>query len=625
MCNFISLLSVVIISVLTLQSTIAQQQFSTYQLPTPQNLSSSFSASSRMIYYGAVPPNGGINQPVLVYVHGFTSLADTWLDVNKAIYSNTYNNNYRSAFISTTRGQGMWTNGDIFADMLDEITRHYGVNDVVIVAHSNGGKTSEVAMVLHNKKDKINRVITLGTPFFGTELANLAQIFAFRWVANLVGLGGGTSTSTTYYMGGTARPFLDNHANNQPNKFINFGAWGYNNGSNLGRRIAMTTSGNLLNWMGSGASTGGNDGVTPYRSSTRPNGNPQWPGHGDPNSRYDHSDITYSSFVWNDIQPLFTAPLASLRRPIPSPIEELLTSSIQLLSSKDNNMTFTVEKGKATSIIALHEVANTNFELIKLTAQGARIPYPLDLASAQHAEGYINGFATSIDLPRLEEGNYRLVSNNKFAAIVNQENGVMLEFSNQHQYVYNNQKAFRVNLRQANEYDLTQATVKAIITQVNDLEGNVLETPRITIESFKLYEDGSFYMDAPKGITKGVYNMVVSVQHPNFQRSLVTGFVVNEADNQPKEVPSEMHTTSLKTFPNPAVDVIQVAFETQQKNALLNLYDVNGRLLHQQNIADQGQQQLSLDLNALRLNQGTYFIELVEGKQKSTQLVHKTH
>lgn len=610
-----------------LKSIIAQTNYQTYQLPTPQNLTPLFVGpiTSSGIYYGAQPSNPDPNLPVLVYVHGFIDLNNLWFLPGNEFYEESYNANYRCAFVATTRGQGMWDNGEILADMLNDITRHYGVNKVVLVAHSNGGKASEVAMILHHQRNKVDRVISLGTPFFGTELANLAETPAFSWLVNLIGLGGGTSTSTTYYMGGFARPLLDWSWFNQPNKFINFGGWGYNNGTTL-LSPTMAIGGNLLNWMGSGASSGGNDGVTPYWSSTRPGGNPQWTGQGTPVSQVDHVDIAYSTVMWNHIQPLFDAPLSSLRTHARAATtnNNTITSNLQFLSSEEDNQSFIVEKNtKRTAVICLHQHSDFKVELLKQSANGSWTIVPLAENSIVPTESYLEGFASALNLPSLEAGTYKLVSQDKFAAIVNHKNGVVLEYDNAHAYVYNNKDDLSVNLANAATYDLSQATVKAIITQTADLDGKALEKPLYFIEEFKWSERTAFTLNIKQQLPNGVYNMIIQAQHPEFQKSLATGFIVNEDNKQHEEVTLRMHTTNLKTFPNPAVDVIQVAFETQQKNALLNVYDVNGRLLHQQNIADQGQQQINLDLNALRLNQGTYFLELVEDQHKSTQLVYK--
>ncbi|MEL7219885.1 MAG: alpha/beta hydrolase, partial [Bacteroidota bacterium] len=248
------------------------------QLPNPDNMSLLFfgAIAESKIYYGETPSNNQ-DKPVIVFVHGFIDLANLWFTLGNDMYEEAYDDGYRTAFVALTRGEGMWTNGAILADMLEDITDHYGVDDVVIVAHSNGGKSAEVAMFAENKYDLVDRVITLGTPFRGTGVADLAETPAFNWLVDFIGLGGGTSTSTTYYMDGVARPILDNDPDNQPGKFINFGGWGYKNGTTIIFPV-MTTSGTLLNAMGGRPSSGGNDGVTPYYSSTRPGGYQVWDG-----------------------------------------------------------------------------------------------------------------------------------------------------------------------------------------------------------------------------------------------------------------------------------------------------------------------------------------------------------
>ena len=610
-----------------LKSIIAQTNYQTYQLPTPQNLTPIFVGpiTGSGIYYGAQPSNPNPNLPVLVYVHGFIDLNNLWFLPGNDFYEESYNANYRCAFVATTRGQGMWDNGEILADMLNDITRHYGVNKVVLVAHSNGGKASEVAMISHHQRNKVDRVISLGTPFFGTELANLAETPAFSWLVNFIGLGGGTSTSTTYYMGGFARPLLDWSWFNQPNKFINFGGWGYNNGTTL-LSPTMAIGGNLLNWMGSGASSGGNDGVTPYWSSTRPGGHPQWAGQGTPVSQVDHVDIAYSPVMWNHIQPLFDAPLSSLRTHAraATPSNTTITSNLQFLSSEDDNQTFIVEKNtKRTAVICLHQNKDFKFELFKQNANGSWSTQPIAENTLVQTESYLEGFASAVNLPSLEAGTYKVASQDKFAAIINHKNGVVLEYDNAHAYVYNNKDDLSVNLTNTEAYDLSQATVKAIITQTAALDGKALAKPIYFIEEFKWSERTAFTLNIKQQLPNGVYNMVIQAQHPEFQKSLATGFVVNQDNNQHEEVTFRMHTTDLKTFPNPTVDVIQVAFETTQKDAALNLYDINGRLLLQKTIHDLGIQQHTIDLNALNLVQGTYFIEIQDGDQKQTTTFQK--
>lgn len=614
-----------ILSMLSLNA----QTISTYQLPPPQQLTPLFIGpiTGSGIYYGATPTTVDPNKPVIVYVHGFIDLNNVWFLPGNDIYEDTYNAHQNCAFVAMTRGQGMWQNGQLLAQMLDDITRHFGVNDVVIVAHSNGGKASEVAMITHNRRHKVERVITLGTPFYGTELANLAEMPGFNWIVDLIGLGGGTSTSTTYYMGGYARPILDWHWRNQPGKFINLGTWGYDNGSSLLRPV-MITSGNLLNWMGSGSSVGGNDGVTPYWSSARRRGRPQWtPGHGNPLSRFDHLDVALSSAVWNTIEPLFMAPLSSLREDVTQTnsaesVNATISSRLQFVDSEDENRSFTVEKGiKDLAMIILHHSASDQFTLQQILPNGKLIPVAIDINDIRTTSDLMEGVSSYIPLDQLPVGQYKISSQNKFVALINHRKGVELEYNNRHQFAFDNRPSFEVKLNHADQYDLSQLSLKAIITYKHHLDGSPLKKEVTTLEAFQSTGEGVYTLRPTKLLENGVYNIVVQAQHPDFQKSLVTGFVVNTKEAIPAKKTSTT-LSALSIYPNPAKDFIQVAFENSQE-AQLNIYDINGRVVHQYNCTAIGQQQIQFDLNELKLSQGTYFLEVQMGEEKMTEIFVK--
>ncbi|MFT5645332.1 MAG: pimeloyl-ACP methyl ester carboxylesterase [Aureispira sp.] len=606
------------------------QTITTYQLPVPQQLTPLFIGpiTGSGIYYGASPEYVNPNKPVIVYVHGFIDLNNAWFIPGNNMYDNTFNANQNCAFVAMTRGGGMWQNGQLLADMLDDITQHFGVSDVVLVAHSNGGKASEVAMITHNRRHKVERVISLGTPFYGTELANVAEAPGFNLLVDLIGLGGGMSTSTTYYMGGYARPLLDWSWRNQPGKFINFGAWGYNNGTTLARPV-MTTSGALLNFLGSGAAVGGNDGVTPYWSSSRRWGRPQWTtGHGNPVSQFDHLDVSLSNVVWNSIEPLFTAPLSSLRAN-PNQVDqaavvnETISSRLQFLSSEDKNRSFNVEKGiKDLEMIILHHSEDDQFVLQEVLASGKLAPIAFDLNANRTTSDLLNGKSTLLSLGQLPVGEYKVTSESQFAALINHKKGVELTYNNSHQFAFDQAPTFEVTLNQANQYDLSKLSLKAIITYKHNLDGSPLEKEVTIIETFEPNEEGTYTLRPTKRLSNGVYNMVIQAQHPEFQKSLVTGFVMNSEEAVPAKKTIETTVIALSVYPNPAKDVIRVSFENDQA-AQVNLYDINGRVLHQQIIQETGQQQLQLDLNQLKLSQGTYFLEVQIGAEKTTEIFVK--
>lgn len=598
------------------------QSYSTRTLPTPQNLSPLFFGSivSSKIYYGATPPNASPNKPVLVFVHGFTDLSNSWFLPGNDMYEEVYNNGYNCAFVAMTRGQGMWTNGWYLASMLDDITARYGVNDVVIVAHSNGGKASEVAMFWQGRFNKVNRVITLGTPFFGTELADVAESPFFGWAARAIGLGGGTSTSTTYYMGGQARPLLDNLSNNQPGKFINYGAWGYARFSLLSG-LPMTSTGLLLNTLGSGSSRGGNDGVTPYWSSTRPNGRPQWvPGHGNPVSRYNHIDVTFSRFVWNDIQPDFTAPLSSLRQntqqmPSATEVSRSLSSRYQILSSDMEQTTFVVESEQRNlDMTILHYNDKIQFSVEREVTPGQWESTDINLNDPRLVTPFNAGFTSEVNLAGLKPGRYRLVGTDQFGAFVSQTKGVELVYNNEHQYGFDAQPSFSAKIERAEQYDLSQLKMTALITLKNDLQGKAVKEQTF-VGTFEVDAAGNATLAPGQHLPVGVYNMVIEAKHPKFQRALITGFVIR--DNQKPQARQTTLSSMVTVFPNPASEVLHINLETEEVPTV-RLYNLQGMQVHQQQSTATGQQQLSINLKALNLIPGTYFVEVQAGADKKT-------
>lgn len=607
------------------------QNISINYLPTPSLVPAQYaqSISSKSIHYGATPSNLDPQKPVIVYVHGFSDLAGIWFGNNNQMYANTYNAGHNCAFVAMTRGEGMWKNGEILADMLDIITQHYGVKDVVIVAHSNGGKASEVAMIEENRKNKVNRVISLGTPFSGTPLANVAQFPGLNIISALIGLGGGMRTSTTYYMGGYARPYLDWSWRNQPGKFVNFGAWGYNNGSN-DLSLVLTAGGLVLNTLGASRFAGGNDGVTPYWSSDRPNGRQQWTtGYGNPISRFDHTGVALSQNVWNSIEPMFSAPLSSLRannteQSNAKLANEKITSNLQFLSSEDDNMSFWVEKSvKDLNLNIIHASDQDLFELRRINANGTSQIVALNLNELRETFPLIEGKSSLIKLNTLASGRYQIVSKSKFAAIVSQQKGVELEYDNQHQFAFSAQPELNVTLNNATQYDLSQLKLKAIITHESNLEGEAVKTSSHLIENFEVDVTGNARLKISQTLPNGSYNVLIQAEHPEFQKSLITGFIIKNKEATPAKKTVETSSASLSLYPNPAKDFIQVRFEQINQNSSLNLYDINGRLLLQKTIHGLGLQQYTIDLKPLNLVQGAYFIELQDGSQKQTMTFQK--
>ncbi|PJF34094.1 MAG: hypothetical protein CUN57_00445, partial [Phototrophicales bacterium] len=245
------------------------------------------------IYYGAIPPNLRPNSPVIVFIHGYSSRASTWWDGND-MYAKAYNDGYRTAFVSVHPDKTMWVNGQLFRNMLNTITSKYGVQRVVVVAHSKGGLDTDAALVHYGGTAKVERVITLGSPHFGTPLADLAQSGWVSWLSNVFGqVNDATYCLQTGYAG-YFRSQTDNHPNRPNARFRTIGAWGYGG--------LLWISGQYLNWNGGGRSNGGNDGVVTYPSTKRPNSMHLLGGYGTSATNVDHLEVHKGKYMWTHIK-----------------------------------------------------------------------------------------------------------------------------------------------------------------------------------------------------------------------------------------------------------------------------------------------------------------------------------
>ncbi|MDW8296995.1 MAG: hypothetical protein RMJ97_08940, partial [Raineya sp.] len=269
------------------------------QLPAPSEMlvvqggSSGGSNDVGTIYYGAVPANHG-TKPVLVFIHGYNSSASTWWQDND-MYSKAFADGYRTAFVSVHPDQNMWTNGQLFANMLNTIRNHYGVSRVVVIAHSKGGVDSDAALVHYGAWNRVERVITLGSPHWGTPLADLASSGWTSWLAGIFGQNNNATKCLQTGNMATFRSQTDNHPNRPKTNFRTFGSWNYY-GSLWVSGVYLSNNGGAKN-----NTECGNDGVVNYRSTRRPNSAVIF-GCLDSRGNVHHFDIAKGTPMWNHIK-----------------------------------------------------------------------------------------------------------------------------------------------------------------------------------------------------------------------------------------------------------------------------------------------------------------------------------
>jgi hypothetical protein len=147
-------------------------------------------------FVGATPPNADLSKPPIVFVQGMNGKAqDWWSDTRyhgvNDMYELAYANGYRTAFVQLYDAAGNGSarpedNGKLLAQMLAQISAYFG-QKVNIVAHSKGGPDTQAALVEYGAYPYVNKVVTLSSPHYGSDLANLAYSWWAGWLADLLG------------------------------------------------------------------------------------------------------------------------------------------------------------------------------------------------------------------------------------------------------------------------------------------------------------------------------------------------------------------------------------------------------------------------------------------------------
>lgn len=241
-------------------------------------------------YVGATPPNADPSKPVLVFVHGKGGSASGWWGQTmyhgaNDMYTYAYNHGYRTAFVDLHPEGTMWDNGQLLSSLLNQITAYFGVSKVVIVAHSKGGVDANAAAAHYGAAPKISRVITLGTPHWGTPLADLAYSSWASWLAELLG----QRTEATYVMQTGYMEYFRSVTDGLDPGVAYRTVSGYKCGP------VFTAL-----WLGCMYISGEDDGVVPVWSTQKPGGVHLQNGY------WDHDEIRMGSRVWNTIAPQLT-------------------------------------------------------------------------------------------------------------------------------------------------------------------------------------------------------------------------------------------------------------------------------------------------------------------------------
>ena len=575
--------------------TVSAQSFREVQLRKPNRISPLFIGPifKSTIHYGATPSN--YNGKVIVFNHGYIDLNQIQFLFDNSFYEQAYEEGYQTVFVATTRGGGIWKNGRLMAEALDIITDKYNVPDVYIIAHSNGGKAAEAAMISFDKNDKVKKVFALGTPYWGTYIADVSQFPLLRWAWSLTGLNEGARTSTTYYNRDVVRPLLDNDPNNNPGKFVVLGVTGFDRGSNLLARAGFKLTGGII-----APKQGTNDGVSPYSSTLRP-GSTSVFSENDPNGRIDHIDVGLGQFTWQYIVPFLTNDQEkSVVKAAPYQLSTRIESDYYLVHSENEYDQIILDKNATYALTTvLHKNENATFQL-----------FP----DGNKNSGATRSFTSKNHETTISISNYKnsITSKSPFVAFVRPQNNLRMYFDQEKSGDSPILKAGFFS-KSKQHLSLEGVSMRATITKTSTLMGEEIEGSS-EVYTFNL-SDKEFVFNTHT-LSPGVYSILLTGEKENeFKRSILTGFVVGDIASEMAAVFSEQQLhkdpSGFKLIPTIIENEASLSFNNIPGTDLeLRIFDIGGKEIVREEVRPSSLSQIDISNTVSHLTPGIYILKV---------------
>ena len=491
----------------------------------------------------------------------------------------------------------MWKNGELLAEAIDIICDMYNVNSLTIIANSNGGKASEVAMYEYDKHEKVKRVFALGTPYWGTFIADISQQSWFNWLWSVTGLNDGSATSTTYYCRDVIRPYFDNHPDNDPEKFYIIGGFGFSNGT-TGIAPLMFISGSIL-YMQEGA----NDGVASYKSTLRLGANYLFE---EGELALDHVDIIYGQNVWKYIAPILRANKRESKYVLKKQIKKnnKVISDYQIVNSENKYEFLELDRSSSEGkLFVFHESKKRLLSLKSLDNKLIPNKYP-ESYEKSNFENHISIYNVVSKQKKIT-----LTANSKYVAYLHQENKVRMIYEH---YPLSNR--IQIKFKNHNS-DIASTRVTGVITRKTDLKGNSF-SEETTIEEFTFNRDTSDFTLDISEFNEGVYSIFIFAVHDDFKRNIASGFTIGKLNSRSKDDDFYLGTIQDKIGFKLKARVINdyLNFKILKRNKENNdnfynvdIYNINGKkVIHKaRNIDDEIYKIRMVDLKA-----GVYIVQV---------------
>ncbi len=467
-------------------------------------------------FLGDRPPNYNSSKPPIVFVQGKNGSSTSWYGETtyhgiNDMYTKAYDAGYQTVFVQLYDAAGngsenQYTNGRLLASMLANISQHFNGQKVNIIAHSKGGPDTQAALIHYGAHQYVGRVITLGSPHHGSELADLSYSWYAGWLGELLGQNDAGTYSLQVGEMAKFRSATDSHTNRSKNKYYTIA------GSDRGPAFSALALGGA--YLGS---YGANDGLVTVTSTKLPYGT-----HLFTDSTLDHDNIRQGSKVFSRIEPYLRSAAVSQVSATSEASTQSDTaihseSSSYITGGKLSDSQLTKKEiyvpAKTTGTISVYTASNdTTVELVAPDGTIMKASTPIK------EETILSGASLyTFQQTELAEGSWTVqmkAANEKDAYLLvssfDEAGKIGLEMAGKGKA---DQSSFTVKIPK-------QAGTTSLSFKFNDSDGNELKQNIVP----KTTNGAEYTSKLPKVSKPGVYNMTVDVKtkHANGKESVRT-------------------------------------------------------------------------------------------------------